>query len=81
MQPVRGLSAPARQLQFLADAVHELKTPLSLLRMQIELGYPDPAALVRDVDQIVGQVQQMPLLALMASRRAVHAATGWRPCG
>ncbi len=60
----------ARQLQFLADAAHELKTPLSLLRFQVELGQPDQKLLVRDIDQIARQVQQMLLLAEVTEPRS-----------
>lgn len=62
--------AYSRQLQFLADAAHELKTPLSLLRFQVELGQPDPKVLVRDIDQISRQVQQMLLLAEVTEPRS-----------
>lgn len=60
----------ARQLQFLADAAHELKTPLSLLRLQMELGQPDQKMCVRDIDQLTRQVQQMLLLAEVTEPRS-----------
>lgn len=51
-----------RQLRFLADAAHELKTPLALLRAQVELG-EKPAVLLEDIDHMTRQVQQLLLLA------------------
>jgi len=51
-----------RQLRFLADAAHELKTPLALLRAQVELG-EKPAVLLDDIDHMTRQVQQLLLLA------------------
>lgn len=52
----------ARQLRFMADAAHELKTPLALLRAQVELG-EKPAVLLDDIDHMTRQVQQLLLLA------------------
>jgi signal transduction histidine kinase len=52
------------QQDFLAGAAHELKTPLSLIRAQIELGgAADRAALLRDVDMMARQVHQLLHLA------------------
>lgn len=51
-----------RQLRFLADAAHELKTPLALLRAQVELG-EKPEVLLEDIDHMTRQVQQLLLLA------------------
>jgi signal transduction histidine kinase len=51
-----------RQLRFLADAAHEFKTPLALLRAQVELG-EKPAVLLEDIDHMTRQVQQLLLLA------------------
>lgn len=60
----------ARQLQFLADAAHELKTPLALLRLQVELGPADRQAQLRDIDQLSRQVQQMLMLAEVTEPRS-----------
>lgn len=52
------------QQRFLANAAHELKTPLALLRGQIELGGANQTEqLLADVDQLTRQVQQLLLLA------------------
>jgi two-component system, OmpR family, sensor histidine kinase QseC len=52
------------QQDFLAGAAHELKTPLSLIRAQIELdGAADRASLLRDVDMMARQVHQLLHLA------------------
>lgn len=58
--------AHQRHVHFLADAAHELKTPLSLLRAQLELGDAEPAVLLRDVDHLSRQVQQWLVLAEVA---------------
>lgn len=54
------------QKEFLGDAAHELKTPLALIRAQIELTEDrddDRALLLNDVDYMTRQVQQLLLLA------------------
>lgn len=53
------------QQEFLATAAHELKTPLALIRAQIELTAPggDRDALLHDVAHMTRQVQQLLLLA------------------
>lgn len=61
----RGYGA---QQDFLSAAAHELKTPLSLIRAQIELGGSgdaalDREALIRDVDQMARHVNQLLHLA------------------
>lgn len=54
------------QQEFLGNAAHELKTPLSLIRAQIELTATDPemrATLLSDVQYMSRQVQQLLMLA------------------
>jgi signal transduction histidine kinase len=53
------------QQEFLATAAHELKTPLSLLRAQIELmeDHEERESLLSDVGHMTRQVQQLLLLA------------------
>ncbi|MGM9481391.1 sensor histidine kinase [Roseateles sp. NT4] len=53
------------QQEFLATAAHELKTPLALIRAQIELmpSGEERGALLRDVSHMTRQVQQLLLLA------------------
>ncbi len=52
------------QQEFLAGAAHELKTPLSLIRAQIELnGDADRALLLNDIDMMARQVHQLLHLA------------------
>jgi two-component system sensor histidine kinase QseC len=54
------------QQEFLANAAHELKTPLALIRAQIELPMDNAGtrdALLGDVDYMTRQVQQLLLLA------------------
>jgi signal transduction histidine kinase len=54
------------QQEFLASAAHELKTPLALMRAQLELGLNtdrDQQLLLQDVDRMGRQVQQLLILA------------------
>ena len=54
------------QQEFLGNAAHELKTPLAMIRAQVELGVDDEAeraALLKDVAYMSRQVQQLLLLA------------------
>jgi two-component system sensor histidine kinase QseC len=52
------------QRAFLAGAAHELKTPLALIRAQIELdGTSDPKTLLQDIDRMARQVNQLLHLA------------------
>lgn len=52
------------QQRFLATAAHELKTPLSLIRGQIELDeIQDKTVLLQDIDVMARQVQQLLHLA------------------
>lgn len=58
------------QQQFLGSAAHELKTPLALMRGQIEIeGLADRAILLRDIDVMARQVQQLLLLAEVSEVR------------
>jgi signal transduction histidine kinase len=58
------------QQAFLEATAHELKTPLALLRAQIEMeGCDDRGALLRDVDQIARQVHQLLHLAEVSDDR------------
>jgi signal transduction histidine kinase len=58
------------QQEFLATAAHELKTPLALMRGQLELdGVADPATLLQDVDRMSRQVQQLLNLAECSERK------------
>lgn len=62
------------QQDFLATAAHELKTPLALIRAQVELAGDgvDQRALLGDVEHMTRQVQQLLLLA-EASERARYS--------
>jgi len=52
------------QRAFLADTAHELKTPLALLRAQIDIdGTADRETLLQDIDQMARQVNQLLHLA------------------
>lgn len=53
------------QQEFLATAAHELKTPLALIRAQIELTQAgdDRRSLLNDVEHMTRQVQQLLILA------------------
>lgn len=57
------------QQQFMENAAHELKTPLALLRGQIELGGAGQTQqLLDDVDHLARQVQQLLVLAEVSER-------------
>jgi signal transduction histidine kinase len=62
-----------QQREFLATAAHELKTPLALMRGQVELGRLNEAGeramLLQDIDQMARQVQQLLLLAEASERQ------------
>ncbi|MGM0702980.1 MAG: HAMP domain-containing sensor histidine kinase [Pseudomonadota bacterium] len=65
------------QQEFLGNAAHELKTPLALIRAQIELiedGKKDRAALLKDVEYMTRQVQQLLLLAETSEAHNYHFA-------
>jgi two-component system sensor histidine kinase QseC len=66
----RQEEAFTRQLRFLADAAHELKTPLSLLRCQVELGDSKGSEILRDIDHLTRQVQQLLILAEVSEPRS-----------
>jgi signal transduction histidine kinase len=59
------------QQEFLATAAHELKTPLTLIRAQIELmdDGEDRQSLLNDVEHMTRQVQQLLLLAEASERQ------------
>lgn len=57
------------QREFLAAAAHELKTPIALMRGQIELdGVHDRALLLQDLDHMARQVSQLLHLAEVSER-------------
>ncbi|NUU02938.1 sensor histidine kinase [Herbaspirillum robiniae] len=62
-----------QQREFLATAAHELKTPLALMRGQVELGRisesGDHAMLLQDIDQMARQVHQLLHLAEASERQ------------
>lgn len=62
------------QQEFLANAAHELKTPLALIRAQIELEPSDQRNpyLLQDVDRMARQVQQLLHLAEASEPRNYH---------
>ena len=69
------------QERFIANAAHELKTPLALARARIEAGLDDEgtrAQLLRDLDTMGRQVQQLLQLAQVADSQALRT-TSVRP--
>lgn len=62
------------QQEFLAAAAHELKTPLALIRAQIELNEPSAErdSLLQDVEHMTRQVQQLLLLAEASGVQNYH---------
>ncbi len=69
------------QERFIANAAHELKTPLALARARIEAGLDDAAArarLLQDLDTMGRQVQQLLQLAQVADAQAMRR-TAVRP--
>ncbi len=63
------------QERFIANAAHELKTPLALARARVEAGLdgePDRARLLRDLDAMSRQVQQLLQLAQVADPQAMR---------
>jgi signal transduction histidine kinase len=65
------------QQEFLASAAHELKTPLALMRAQLELGTRDERGrlqLLQDIDHMSRQVQQLLMLAEVSEPRNIRIA-------
>lgn len=64
------------QQEFLATAAHELKTPLALIRAQIEVkeNSKDRDLLLNDVAHMTRQVQQLLLLAEVSEEQNYHLA-------
>ena len=63
------------QQEFLAAAAHELKTPLSLIRGQVELSEsPDRELLLGDIDRMARQVAQLLHLAEVSEARNFQMA-------
>jgi signal transduction histidine kinase len=63
------------QERFIANAAHELKTPLALARARVEAGLdsaPDRARLLHDLDAMGRQVQQLLQLAQVADAQAMR---------
>lgn len=79
------------QQEFLANAAHELKTPLALIRAQVELhdeGEHERHSLLSDIDYMSRQVQQLLLLTeasevrnysfeIVAMQEAAHEAVAF----
>jgi len=71
-------SAFQAQERFIANAAHELKTPLALARARIEAGLDsaeDRARLLHDLDAMGRQVQQLLQLAEVADAQALRRST------
>ena len=67
-----------QQERFIANAAHELKTPLALARARIEAGLEDESAharLLQDLDTMSRQVQQLLQLAQVADPQAMRLGT------
>jgi two-component system sensor histidine kinase TctE len=63
------------QERFIANAAHELKTPLALARARVEAGLDDEharARLLQDLDSMGRQVQQLLQLAQVADPQALR---------
>lgn len=65
------------QQEFLATAAHELKTPLALIRAQIELmdADDDRRSLLNDIEHMARQVQQLLHLAEASEGQNYHFAS------
>ena len=78
-----------RQRAFVADAAHELRSPLTSLRTQLEVAVatgdePDTADLVAEVDRLTGLVEDLLLLARVDDGDApahgtVSTSANWPP--
>jgi signal transduction histidine kinase len=65
------------QERFIANAAHELKTPLALARARVEAGFDSPIDhqhLLSDLDAMGRQVQQLLQLAQVADPQAMRQA-------
>lgn len=63
------------QERFIANAAHELKTPLALARARVEAGFGDEASrarLLQELDTMGRQVQQLLQLAQVADAQAMR---------
>jgi signal transduction histidine kinase len=63
------------QERFIANAAHELKTPLALARARVDAGLdgePDRGRLLQDLDAMGRQVQQLLQLAQVADARGLR---------
>jgi len=66
------------QERFIANAAHELKTPLALARARIEAGLDseeDRARLLQELDTMARQVQQLLQLAQVADAQTMRQST------
>lgn len=72
----RGPAAYRAQQEFLSTAAHELKTPLALIRAQVELREDgrDHGSLLDDVEHMARQVQQLLLPAEASETRGYRFA-------
>jgi signal transduction histidine kinase len=74
-------SSTRRQREFVADAAHELRSPLTVMRAQLEVAaaHPDRYGasqlpdLLSEVERVSGLVDNLLHLARLDSRRAVNA--------
>jgi two-component system OmpR family sensor kinase len=74
-----ALRALERQEQFLAEAAHELRTPLSVLRLALESGARSPERAPATVEQALGHVDRLGRLVTGLLARARLEAGTHRP--
>jgi two-component system OmpR family sensor kinase len=74
-----ALRALERQEQFLAEAAHELRTPLSVLRLALEAGTRTPERAPATVREALGQVDRLGRLVTGLLARARLEAGTHRP--